>query len=81
MSGSAAIQIRRMVTPFAGVWIQITIENSYVPPYAPLPLQECVDNQIDTVFTYLDPNTELFKVVNVPIQDTLEEYAAGATKE
>lgn len=30
---------------------------------------------IDTSFTYLDNETELFKVVNVPMQDTMEKYA------
>ncbi|SNS30947.1 chloramphenicol O-acetyltransferase type B [Anaerovirgula multivorans] len=29
---------------------------------------------IDTSFTYLDKETELFKVVNVPIQDTIEKF-------
>jgi chloramphenicol O-acetyltransferase type B len=29
---------------------------------------------VDTSFTYLDKETELFKVVNVPMQDTVEEY-------
>ena len=37
-------------------------------------------DQIDTAFTYLNPDTELFKVVNVPMKDTLEEYVAAATK-
>lgn len=31
-------------------------------------------DRIDTAFTYLDADTELFKVVNVPMQDTLREY-------
>jgi chloramphenicol O-acetyltransferase type B len=30
---------------------------------------------IDTSFTYLDKETELFKVVNVPMQDTIEKFA------
>ena len=29
---------------------------------------------IDTSFTYLDKETELFKVVNVPMQDTIEKF-------
>jgi len=29
---------------------------------------------IDTSFTYLDNETELFKVVDVPMQDTIEKY-------
>ena len=37
-------------------------------------------DRIDTAFTYLNPDTELFKVVNVPMKDTLEEYVAAATK-
>lgn len=37
-------------------------------------------DQIDTAFTYLDQETELFKVVNVPMEDTIEAYAASATK-
>lgn len=35
---------------------------------------------IDTSFTYLDEGTELFKVVNVPMQDTMEEFAELAVK-
>ena len=35
---------------------------------------------IHTAFTYLDKVTELFKVVNVPIQETIEEYVALAKK-
>ncbi len=31
-------------------------------------------DRIDTAFTYLNRQTELFKVVNVDMQDTLEEY-------
>lgn len=31
-------------------------------------------DRIDTAFTYLNKETELFKVVNVPMKDTLEEY-------
>ncbi len=31
-------------------------------------------DQIDTAFTYLDAETELFKVVKVPLTDTMEEY-------
>ncbi len=37
-------------------------------------------DRIDTAFTYLNPDTELFKVVNVPMKDTMEEYVAAATK-
>ena len=29
---------------------------------------------IDTAFTYLNPKTELFKVVQVPMTDTIQEY-------
>jgi chloramphenicol O-acetyltransferase type B len=31
-------------------------------------------NKIDTAFTYMNQDTELFKVVNVELKDTLEEY-------
>jgi len=34
---------------------------------------------IDTSFTYLDKETELFKVVNVPMQDTIEKFVQLAT--
>lgn len=37
-------------------------------------------DSIDTSFTIMDSKTELFKVVNVPMQDTVEEYAALAKK-
>ncbi|MBO0454671.1 CatA-like O-acetyltransferase [Candidatus Enterococcus murrayae] len=37
-------------------------------------------DQIDTAFTYLDKETELFKVVNVPMEATLEAYLAAAAK-
>lgn len=37
-------------------------------------------NRIDTAFTYLDKDTELFKVVCVDMQDTLEHYVAEASK-
>ena len=37
-------------------------------------------DRIDTAFTYLDNKTELFKVVNVPMKDTLQEYVIEATK-
>lgn len=37
-------------------------------------------DQIDTAFTYLDKETELFKVVNVPMEETLEAYIASAAK-
>lgn len=35
---------------------------------------------IDTAFTYLSKETELFKVVNVPMKDTLDEYVRLAKK-
>lgn len=35
---------------------------------------------IHTSFTYLDKSTELFKVVNVPMQNTIEDYVALAKK-
>ena len=37
-------------------------------------------DQIQTSFTYLDPETELFKVVNVDMKDSMEEYIALAEK-
>ncbi|HNX29065.1 MAG TPA: CatA-like O-acetyltransferase [Syntrophomonadaceae bacterium] len=37
-------------------------------------------DRIDTAFTYINKETELFKVVNVEMQDTLEEYVAIATQ-
>lgn len=37
-------------------------------------------DKIDTAFTYLNNETELFKVVNVPMRDTLKEYVLEATK-
>ena len=36
-------------------------------------------DKIDTAFTYLNKETELFKVVNVPMIDTMEEYVTTAT--
>lgn len=33
---------------------------------------------IDTSFTYMEQDTELFKVVEVPFKDTIEEYVATA---
>lgn len=36
-------------------------------------------DKIDTAFTYLNKETELFKVVNVPMTDTLEEYVNYAS--
>ena len=36
--------------------------------------------QIDTAFTWLNQETELFKVVNVAMKDSLEEYVAAARK-
>lgn len=35
---------------------------------------------INTSFTYLDETTELFKVVNVPMQETIEDYVTLAKK-
>ena len=37
-------------------------------------------DRIHTAFTYLNPETELFKVVNVPLTDALEEYVALADR-
>lgn len=37
-------------------------------------------NRINTAFTYLDKDSELFKVVTVEMQDTLEEYVAIAAQ-
>ncbi len=37
-------------------------------------------DKINTSFTYLDDGSELFKVVNVEMQDTIEEYVALAAK-
>ena len=37
-------------------------------------------DRIDTAFTYLNRETQLFKVVNVPMKDTLEEYVPFAVK-
>lgn len=37
-------------------------------------------DKIDTAFVYLDKETELFKVVNVEMKDTLEEYVHEASK-
>lgn len=37
-------------------------------------------NKIDTAFTYLNPDTKLFKVVNVPMTDTIDEYVKLALK-
>ena len=34
-------------------------------------------DRIDTAFTYLNQDTELFKVVNVPLTENLEEYFTG----
>ena len=42
--------------------------------------QAVLFDRIDTAFTYLDPETELFKVVNVPMADTMEEYVTEALK-
>ena len=37
-------------------------------------------DRIDTAFTYLNPGTELFKVVNVPLAGDIKEYVELATK-
>ncbi|MDE6658102.1 MAG: chloramphenicol acetyltransferase, partial [Oscillospiraceae bacterium] len=37
-------------------------------------------DKIDTAFTYLNPETELFKVINVPMTDTIQDYMKLATK-
>lgn len=37
-------------------------------------------DRIDTAFTYLNQDTELFKVVNVPLTENLEEYIVFAAK-
>ena len=37
-------------------------------------------DRINTAFTYLNPETELFKVVNVPMKDDISEYVALAVK-
>ena len=37
-------------------------------------------DKIDTAFTYMDKDTELFKVVKVEMQDTLEAYVAIAAQ-
>lgn len=37
-------------------------------------------DKIDTAFTYLNKETELFKVVNVPMKDSMKEYVELATK-
>lgn len=39
-----------------------------------------VFDRIDTSFTYINRETELFKVINVPMKDTLEEYVIAAKK-
>lgn len=36
--------------------------------------------QTDTAFTYLNPETELFKVVNVPMIKGIKEYVELATR-
>lgn len=37
-------------------------------------------DKIDTAFTYLNIETELFKVVNVPMMESMDEYVTYATK-
>lgn len=36
-------------------------------------------NNIDTAFTYLDKETKLFNVINVPMKNTIDEYVELAT--
>lgn len=38
-------------------------------------------DRIDTAFTYLNKETELFKVVNVEMRDTVAEYVAAAAQQ
>lgn len=42
--------------------------------------QVALYNKIDTAFTYLNEDTGLFKVVNVPMLDDLKEYCELAAK-
>ena len=42
--------------------------------------QAVLFDRIDTAFTYLNPDTGLFKAVNVPFVEDLEEYVALAAK-
>lgn len=37
-------------------------------------------DRIDTSFSYMNPETELFKVVTVPMKDTIEEYVRMAAE-
>jgi chloramphenicol O-acetyltransferase type B len=37
-------------------------------------------DRIDTSFSYMNPETELFKVVTVPMKDTIEEYVKLAAE-
>ena len=37
-------------------------------------------DRVDTAFTYLNPETQLFKVVNIPMLDDMKEYVDLATK-
>ncbi|WP_270441610.1 CatA-like O-acetyltransferase [Acidaminococcus provencensis] len=37
-------------------------------------------DKIDTAFTYLNQDTKLFKVINVPMKNTLEEYVTIAAR-
>lgn len=37
-------------------------------------------DRIDTAFTYLNPDSELFKVVNVPMKDDIREYVELASR-
>ena len=42
--------------------------------------QPVLYDRIHTAFTYLDRGSTLFKVVNVPMQDTLAGYVAAAAE-
>ena len=37
-------------------------------------------DKIDTAFTYLNTESELFKVVNVPMQENMQDYVELAAK-
>ena len=40
----------------------------------------CIFDRINTSFTYLNPDTELFKVVKVEMQDSFQEYVSLASE-
>ena len=48
--------------------------------YRFLDSQVVLFDHIDTAFTYLNPETELFKVVNVPMIEDIKAYVKLATK-